>query len=136
MLNDILQMLEREQVFALLGREKTQRLVLDIIKRAQDNDCNYGEILDNGVAERLGICRYCLKAGQGFQYGLCDECRKKEIDWWRKHCLDSLCRWHPQAGAKVRTAVNKCTDLPALKAVESHAAEWSLQDILRRLTGR
>ena len=77
MLNEIIKrLLEESNVFNLLGREKTQQLVLDIIGISFDYDCNPGEILE-GLGERLGICYYCLKPAENFEDGVCANCRKE-----------------------------------------------------------
>lgn len=76
MLNDVIKLLEREKVFETLGREKTQRLVSDIVKMSRNYDCNAGEIL-HGVGERLGLCYYCLNAATDLEDGLCPDCREE-----------------------------------------------------------
>jgi hypothetical protein len=75
MLNEVLELLEKNDVFETLGRDKTQRLVLDIVNISCDYDCNPGEILCS-IGERLGICYYCLKPGTDFEDGICSDCRK------------------------------------------------------------
>ena len=74
MLNEVLEVMEEEQVFAQLGREKTIHLVQKIMEMSFRHDCNNGEILD-GIGARLGICRCCVKVTQELTDGLCHDCR-------------------------------------------------------------
>lgn len=75
MLNRVLTLLDRERVFDLLGKEASQRLVVEIVKMARwQYDCNEGEILEGH--ERLGLCYGCLLAVDDLEDGLCVECRK------------------------------------------------------------
>ena len=39
MLNEVLQLLEKRGVFASLGREKAQQLVIDILRMSDKYDC-------------------------------------------------------------------------------------------------
>lgn len=78
MLNDVLSMLEKNSVFDFLGKEKTQNLVMDIIKMSRRYDCNPGEILEN-IGERVGICYYCLNPADKFQDGICKKCYEKHF---------------------------------------------------------
>ena len=73
MLNDVLRVLEKESVFDLLGKEKTQDLVVGILKVSRQYDCNPDEILDE-MGERVGVCYYCQKGTDEFQSGLCKDC--------------------------------------------------------------
>jgi hypothetical protein len=74
LLCEVLELLDREQVFDQLGRPKAQRLVADIVRLAQKGyDCNSGEILE-GHAERLGLCSCCLSPEEPIQKGLCPRC--------------------------------------------------------------
>jgi len=45
MLNDVLNTLQKYSVFDTLGKEKTQTMVIEIIKMSRQHDCNPGEIL-------------------------------------------------------------------------------------------
>lgn len=77
MLQEVLSMLDREHVFEMLGTERTQRLVLDIVKLATKRyDCNEGEILE-GLGPRLCICTYCLSPGKVSPKGYCSPCAKE-----------------------------------------------------------
>lgn len=78
MLNEVLFMLEEQSVFKLLGKEKTQTLVTDIIKMSHQYDCNPGEILDD-IGESVGICYYCEKPAEDFHDGICKSCREKDF---------------------------------------------------------
>ena len=75
MLNEILGLLNRAQVFELLGIVKSQQLVIDIVNLACGKyDCNPGEILGkHGVL--LGICYSCLSITENLEEGLCPKCR-------------------------------------------------------------
>lgn len=74
MLNDVLGMLHRAQVFDMLGREKSQQLLVEIVERAcRYYDCNSGEILENYGA-MFGLCASCLKQAEIFEFGLCKSC--------------------------------------------------------------
>ena len=77
LINDVFQRLEKFEVFKFLGKEKTQQLVVDIIRRADRDDCNPGEILED-IGPRLGICHYCLKPAEQFaDDGICIDCKRK-----------------------------------------------------------
>jgi len=74
LLNEVLLLLEREGVFRALGREKSRKLVITIVKKAaSEYDCNYGEILED-IGERLKICQCCLKKTVELEDGLCKAC--------------------------------------------------------------
>ncbi len=73
MLNSVLMLMEEQSVFKLLGKEKTQILVRDIIELSDHYDCNPGEILED-IGERVGICYYCKKPADEFHDGLCKSC--------------------------------------------------------------
>ena len=76
MLNAVLKKLDEKSVFALSGKEETQMLVQEIIKISYAYDCNPGEILE-GMAERVGICPYCLESADDFRDGVCPQCYKR-----------------------------------------------------------
>ena len=78
MLNGVLRMLERESVFDYLGKERTQSIVLNILKMSYQYDCNPGEILED-IGERVGICFYCCKPADEFRDGICKECCEKDF---------------------------------------------------------
>jgi hypothetical protein len=74
LLNEIIALLDREQVFQLLGQENGQRLITDIVVLATKKyDCNAGEILEG--YEAFGICYSCLSPNDDLQDGLCPKCR-------------------------------------------------------------
>ncbi len=76
MLNDIIQMLRDEQVFNLIGLEKSQQLITKLVKIAtKDYDCNRGEILE-GHTDYLSICYCCLAITTDLESGLCLSCRR------------------------------------------------------------
>ena len=78
MLNEILKKLDEKSVFALLGKEETQALVQEIISISHAYDCNSGEILED-MAERVGVCSYCLESADEFNDGVCQRCYKKRM---------------------------------------------------------
>ena len=77
MLNEVLHLLEERGLFALMGPQDAQRLVLDILKISRQYDCNSSEILDE-IGERLGICLLCLAPKSELIDGVCAPCRKRE----------------------------------------------------------
>jgi hypothetical protein len=75
MLGEILELMEEEQIFGWLGKEKTQTLIRKIIKIAcGDHNCNSGEILEN-FTDRFDLCYCCLKDTNDLENGLCNVCR-------------------------------------------------------------
>jgi predicted transposase YdaD len=52
----------------------------------------------------------------------------------RQLCRKAVRKWHPHAGTKVWTAIDRCPNLTALEAVTLNAPEWDTRDILQRLT--
>ena len=74
MLNKVLKTLDQYSVYDFLGHDKTQELVGAILKISWQYDCNPGEILDDGIGERLGVCRYCQRPADEFQDGVCLRC--------------------------------------------------------------
>jgi hypothetical protein len=76
MLNDVIGILEKSDVFKLLGQDKSRAMVLEIVKVAcWQYDCNGDEILE-GVGEQVGICYCCAEPATTFRKGLCEKC-----DW-------------------------------------------------------
>ena len=78
MLNDVLHLLNEQSVFDFLGKEKTQKLVLDIIMKSHQYDCNPGEILE-GLGEQIGVCYSCCETAEEFSHekhydGICKRC--------------------------------------------------------------
>ncbi len=74
LLNSVLYILDKYQVYETLGKEKTLALIGEINKLAEKYDCNPGEILEN-IGEKLGICYFCWQYGDNFEYGLCGKCK-------------------------------------------------------------
>jgi hypothetical protein len=75
MLNHVINVLRRERVFGWLGRSRSQRLVLEIVRWADyQHDCRPGEILD-GHGAALGVCSNCLAPAKGVVEDLCPTCR-------------------------------------------------------------
>lgn len=79
MINSIIKMLEQEAVFEHLGKDISQTIVLNILKIADNYDCNPGEILDE-IGERLGICFYCQQVAEKFgSGGVCQSCYDRDF---------------------------------------------------------
>jgi hypothetical protein len=77
LLNEIIGLLHREQVFTWLGKGRTQRIVLEMLDRAtREYDCNIGEIL-KGHGATVGLCSYCRSPADDVVEDLCRECRAK-----------------------------------------------------------
>lgn len=78
MLNDVLKILEQESVFQFLGKEKTQKLIFDVLKVSNQYDCNPGEILED-IGEKIGICYCCQNTAEEFYNGICQTCHEKSF---------------------------------------------------------
>jgi hypothetical protein len=77
LLNEVIGILDGAKVFELLGKEKSQELVLRITRRGTSrHDCNAYEILE-GYEERLGICHVCVAPAKEIEDGVCVACRKE-----------------------------------------------------------
>ena len=74
MLNDVLNILDKESIFEHLGRERTQNLALKILDLSFDYDCNPGEILE-GIGDRVGVCYMCRNRSDEFIGNVCKKCR-------------------------------------------------------------
>jgi hypothetical protein len=75
MLNEIISLLIREQVLEFWGKERTQRIVLEMLSRARSEyDCNPGEILE-GHGATLGLCYVCKSPADNVVDDLCRKCR-------------------------------------------------------------
>jgi recombinational DNA repair protein RecR len=74
MLNDVLKLLEKEQIFEQIGREKTVTLVTEILRMSYGHDCNIGEVLED-IGERLGVCSSCGTVTWELKEGYCDQCQ-------------------------------------------------------------
>jgi hypothetical protein len=75
MLNDIIQLLNDEQVLNIIGLQKSQQVITQIVKIASlDYDCNPGEILE-GHTDYLNLCYCCLSITTDLESGLCLKCR-------------------------------------------------------------
>ncbi len=76
MLNKVLKMLLSHSAFESLETEKTQSIVLDLLKISDYYDCNSGEILED-IGELLGVCYHCKSAAQDFREGVCLNCYER-----------------------------------------------------------
>ncbi len=74
MINEVLELLEKNEVFGWLGQEKTQQMIADILRIARRYDCNNGEMLE-GIGMRLGICYLCHQYAPHLKEGVCRPCR-------------------------------------------------------------
>jgi hypothetical protein len=58
MLNEVIEILDRHQVFAGIEKTTTQTLIKEILLMATNKyDCNQGEILE-GYAQQFNLCYY------------------------------------------------------------------------------
>ena len=71
-------MFQQESANDSLGREKTQRLVLNLLKIADEYACISYEILED-IGESLGICYYCKGIAQDFREGVCLPCYERDF---------------------------------------------------------
>jgi len=76
LINDILKILEKESIFDILGKEKTQNLILEILGAAHQYDCNPGELLQD-IGEKIGICYYCQSIAEEFHDEICNVCHER-----------------------------------------------------------
>jgi hypothetical protein len=75
MLNDIIQLLNDQQVLNIIGLQKSQQVITQIVEIAsRDYDCNPGEILE-GHTDYLNLCYCCLSITADLESGLCRNCR-------------------------------------------------------------
>jgi predicted transposase YdaD len=81
------------------------------------------------VIERI-IGRTRLMESSVYQWGRAEG----QLITARELCRAAVRKWHPRVSKRVLTAIEKCTDLAALKKVALNASEWNTRDILRRLT--
>lgn len=78
MLNDIIGLFYREQIFNNIELEKRQQLMIEIIEIAcRQYDCNAGEILED-YTDYFELCYYCLTSTSDLEEGLCQKCRGEE----------------------------------------------------------
>jgi hypothetical protein len=60
MLNDVIKMLDRQQIFSAMDKDTAQKLIKDIVQMASlQYDCNRGEILA-GHSQKFNLCYCCL----------------------------------------------------------------------------
>ncbi len=77
LINRVLHMFHREHVFELLGKERTHRLLRDILHfSCRKNDCNSAEVLGD-LEEIFGICYVCWNASDQIADGRCPQCRPR-----------------------------------------------------------
>ena len=74
LLNGTLEIFYKYDAFTLIGEEKTQKLISEILSLSNVYDCNYGEILED-IGEKLGFCYCCGNKADVLERGLCVECR-------------------------------------------------------------
>jgi hypothetical protein len=66
--------MDEMEFFKTMGKEKSYKFILEIIKIGRRYDCNPGEILEQ-VGDELGICYYCFQQTDDIEDGLCKKCR-------------------------------------------------------------
>jgi hypothetical protein len=75
MLNQVITMLDRYQVFSAMDKETARNLIKEIVQMASlEYDCNQGEILE-GHTQQFNLCYYCLADTSNLKNGLCTTCR-------------------------------------------------------------
>jgi hypothetical protein len=80
MLNEVIGLLEREQIFEFLGKERSSQLLLEITRLAERRyDCRSYDILE-GHTDKLAFCYLCLTLTDDLIDGRCKECRKYLVD--------------------------------------------------------
>ncbi|MBC7475514.1 MAG: hypothetical protein H7263_14590, partial [Candidatus Sericytochromatia bacterium] len=70
---EVLKLLEKESIFELIGKEKSQKIAFAFLEVGYKHDCNNGEILED-IGERLNICYCCENISNKFKNGLCESC--------------------------------------------------------------
>jgi hypothetical protein len=79
LLAEVLDLLQQHNVFGLLGKAKSQHLVLEIVRHAcEEYDCHAGDILEEKWGPKLGICWVCESVVGEMQEGICPKCRDAE----------------------------------------------------------
>jgi hypothetical protein len=74
MLNKVITILDRQQVFSGMDKETAQKLIKEIAQMASlEYDCNQGEILE-GHTQQFNLCSYCLSDTSNLDDGLCATC--------------------------------------------------------------
>ena len=72
-INNILNVLDEFNIFKILGKEETLKLLNEIRSIGYDNDCNDGEILED-IGEKLKVCYQCYEYSKKLEYGVCEQC--------------------------------------------------------------
>ncbi|NNU78145.1 hypothetical protein [Clostridium estertheticum] len=75
MLNEILYILSEMGISETIGKQRTRKFALKLVRIGKRYDCNNNEILDS-IGEEIGICYLCLKETEDIEDGLCQTCRK------------------------------------------------------------
>ena len=126
MLNEVIGLLNREEVFDLLGKTRTQRIVLEMLSRAtEEYDCNPGEVL-KGFGATLGLCYYCRSPSHTVVADLCQKCRAEQ-------CAGLVRELHPAIAGRVLPVIASCSDSFALKHWALLAAKGTDADLLKEL---
>lgn len=74
MINEILNLLDKEQVFAPLEKSKTQALIQRITEIAtRTYDCNTDEILYE-LGDKFAVCECCGNPNDTLKKGICPDC--------------------------------------------------------------
>ncbi len=126
MLNEVIGLLNREQVFDLLGKTRTQRIVLEMLSRAtEEYDCNPGEVL-KGLGATLGLCHYCRSPADTVVADLCQKCRAEQ-------CAGLVLDLHPAIAGRALPVIESCSDPFALERWALLAAKGTDADLLKEL---
>ena len=72
LLNEVLCILEKREIFQYLGKEETLKFLREVKSAGYRHDCNDYEILDD-LGERLKICYECWRYRDELEDGRCKE---------------------------------------------------------------
>jgi hypothetical protein len=76
LINDIIKIFDKYEVFEFLGKEKTLKLLLEIKDLGSERDCNDDEILYK-IGNKLKLCYECWQYTDKLDIGRCEKCNLK-----------------------------------------------------------
>jgi len=76
MLNATIDTLQEMNILREIGKERTKKLVYELLEIGRQYDCNFAEIMQD--FDEIGICYDCLQESDDIEDGLCKKCRKEE----------------------------------------------------------
>jgi hypothetical protein len=75
MLNELLHGMHSLGLFANMQDDTRVNLVDKLLRTCFSHDCNWGEIIDEELAELFGVCRYCRRIRPDIKnLGYCSTC--------------------------------------------------------------